>query len=146
VSLALNAHMNRAITLTIVLLVLAGCTVDKPTFLEGEWRSNKALTLEHIKDGSITTEQRDFLVRELGNLTIVFKGNKSAIYFLNDYDVGKELEWGNFSILESTDKSFTLSVINSQIDGKNFEYTWSGDCFYLNSSEWNFHEYFCRVE
>lgn len=126
--------------------MLAACTDVESTFLEGQWRSNKELTIENLKDNvKLSNQKKEFLHRELGKLTIVFKGNRSAIYFADDHEKLDDLEWGKFSITNSNDKTFTLLITNSQINNKEFVYTWAGDCFYLNSIEWGFHEYFCKM-
>ena len=126
--------------------MLAACTDVEPTFLEGQRRSSKELTVENLKGNeNLSRQKNEFLHRELGKLTIVFKGNKSAVYFAGDHEELGDLEWGEFSITNANDKTFTLSITNSQINNKKFVYTWSGNCFYLNSMEWGFHEYFCKV-
>jgi len=127
-------------------LVLSAYGASHQTFLEGEWRSNKDLTVAGFEASeTLTDEKKKFLLKELGKLTLVFKGNKTRVYFKGEEEP-RDLEWGEFRIVNSSEHSFTLSITNSLIDGKKFSYTWADDCFYLNSTEWGFHEYFCKLQ
>ena len=126
----------------ITIIFLQACTSVEATFLEGAWQSSKELTVANFTDNSKLSEKRkDFLLNNLGELTIVFKANKTTIYF----ETSEEPEWGTFKVISQNDKEFTLSVTNRLLKDKEFTYYWAGKCFYLKQSDYGYDEYFCKI-
>lgn len=132
----------KKILLIFTIVLFQGCTSGEPTFLEGSWKSNKELTISNFTDNpKLTDDLKKYLTKNLGELTIVLKGNKLTVYF----DKPEDLEWGTFKIVSQNDHGFTLSVKNRMLDGQHFTYFWSGECFYLEQPQWGYNEYFCKV-
>ena len=123
-------------------LIVSACTQEKATFLEGTWQSNKPMTILNFTENKmLTDEKREYLVSNLGELTLLFKGSRTSIYF----EKPKKLELGRFEVTNSTEKAFTISVTNSVVNSKEFTYYWADGCFYLSQKEYGYDEYFCRV-
>jgi hypothetical protein len=121
----------------------SSCSHETPTFLEGEWKSNKELTIAHFnKTEELTSEKREFLEKNLGEMVIAFKGKKTAIYFAKS----NEIEWGTFKVLNKTEASFSISVTNSILKSQQVTYIWDENCFYLEQNNWGYNEYFCKIE
>ena len=128
--------------LILLVFFISSCAHVAPTFLEGEWKSNKELTISHFTSNkALTKEKKGFLERNLGELVIIFKGNKTTIYF----EKPSEIEWGTFKVVNQTKSSFTILVTNSIVKAKEFTYTWSENCFYLEQKDYGYNEYFCKV-
>ncbi len=129
--------------LVVLAFITASCSHEAPTALEGQWKSNKELTISKLKNSEkLTPERIEFLEKNLGEMVIAFKGTKSAIYFAQQ----EEIEWGNFEVLSSSEKSVTISVTNSVVSSQKVTYFWENGCFYLKQSEWGYNEYFCKMQ
>lgn len=60
--------------LILLAFVTASCSHEVPTVLEGQWISNKELTISNLKESErLTPERMEFLKRNLGEMVIAFK-------------------------------------------------------------------------
>ncbi|TVZ41925.1 hypothetical protein P886_1276 [Alteromonadaceae bacterium 2753L.S.0a.02] len=129
----------------LIAVSLVGC-VEQESFLEGEWRSNKELTIAALETNEILSKKhREILETELGKLTLVFRGSKAAIYFKDESSKKNKLEWMSYEVSNVTNESFTVEFKQGIFSVYKMSYKWDGACFYLVSPDWNFDEYFCRL-
>jgi hypothetical protein len=129
----------------ILLSILAiGCASKEQTFLEGEWRSNKKLTVaNYTNNPELTSKKKDFLNRELGKLTLVFKGNKIRQYWYGDSST--DIEWKNFEIKDISGNRFTIEFRVGFFQTVEAEYILENQCIYQAKLMSGFREYFCKL-
>lgn len=121
--------------------LLVACGGDGDPRLQGTWRSDKALTLAHLspdEEARLTSEQRQFLARNLGDMQLHFDGAKVAVSFASQ--AGQPVRWDSYRW--TTLASDAVGVETSA--GGPVAYTFAGNCFHMQAA-WGYREYFCRV-
>lgn len=134
--------MRALIVLSI--LIVVGCS-SKETVLEGQWRSDRDMTIANFtKNENLTEKRRIFLVEYLGKLNISFRGNNAKVYF--DDIPEDEVDPQKFKVLAENPEFIEIQVRHSVWDKERFKYYKAGPCLYLVQSEYGYNEYFCRIE
>lgn len=118
---------------------LVACGGDGDPRLQGTWRSDKALTLAHLSpEAGLTTEQRHFLARNLGDVQLHFDGAKAAVSFASQ--TGQPLRWEAYRWTATAPDTVGIETGN----GGPVTYTFAGNCLHMQAA-WGYREYFCRL-
>ena len=113
--------------------------------LEGQWRSDRELTIANFTENErLTEERRAFLEEHLGKLHISFSGNKAKVYF--DDISEDEVEPQTFKVLSETPDFIEIEIRHSLFHKDRVKYYKGGRCLYLIQSEYGYNEYFCRLK
>lgn len=132
---------NRLLALVLLSALLVACGGYGEPRLQGTWRSDKALTLAHLSPddaAGLTTEQRRFLARNLGDVQLHFDGAKAAVSFASQ--AGQPLRWEAYRWTATAPDTVGIETGN----GGPVTYTFAGNCLHMQAA-WGYREYFCRL-
>ncbi len=125
-------------------LFLAGCDAKPANSLVGSWKSDKSKTLESMHSmKDIPDETKAYLEKNFfGRLTITYTENTYSAVLDGEEDVRPDSY--PYRIVEETDDYY---IVENELLGTKFNKKLFKDraCYYELTSEWNFREYFCRV-
>jgi len=122
-----------------LLVVSCGKSIRTDSRLDGAWVSNKEMTLSKIDRQAFPDEKFKYLQKNLGELQLVFKGDKSAIFLTSQ--PGYKPVFEKYKILDVRSNSVTIKT-SRDIKAT---YYFADNCFYIkDASGWGYNEYFCK--
>lgn len=133
--------------LSIALLLLCSFSIAEEYFYVGVWQSDKAKTLESMREVEGIPQQAVELFEGdfFGRLVNVVKKDSFATYFVDDKP--KEIVFipAEIEILGPNKVRTRYFDQNSGLYSEAI-ITYEGDCYSLTVSKWGFKEYFCKIE
>jgi len=126
-------------------VALMGCDEKPANSLVGKWKSDVSKSLDsmhsmkNIPDETKAYFEKDFF----GRLTIEYKPKTYSAVL--EGEEGIKPDEFPYRIVEETDDYY---IVESELLGAKFNKKLFKDrtCYYELTSEWNFREYFCRVD
>jgi len=137
--------MIRFSLLLCVGLVVSACDTQSHNSLVGSWKSdtNKSLdSMRSMKD--VPDETKAYFEKEFfGRLTMIYDDATYSAVLKGEEDIKPDSY--PYKIVEESDEYY---IVESELLGAKYNKKLFKDksCYYELTSEWNFREYFCRVD
>lgn len=123
---------------------------EKPkNLLVGTWKSNRELTWASVNSiEGISKESVEYLQKNVfGILTREFTETHMRTFFGQVALKDEKDSFNPYSILDQNENHYKVRYVD-EASGKpvNATFYWENDCYYELVSEWQYKEYYCRVE
>ncbi len=134
-------------TITTLITLVALGSVSSPDFsavkgrLQGIWRSDRDKTMASVEASDRMTALRlKVLEQNLGHMALVFDDGYTAVM------INEQLsDFYAYKIKEYKDDNVKLSV-GPLFNTVEADYTFEGNCFYMQDIPFDYREYFCREQ